>query len=59
MKICNTHCIKLLKQFLSEIEGRSSHRALDVAGGDGRLAKNLLVGAYDRVDLFDRCPKAV
>ena len=30
-----------------------------MAGGDGRLAKSLLVGLYKRVDLFDRCLDAV
>ena len=30
-----------------------------MAGGDGRLAKNLLVKHFNKVDLFDRCPTAI
>ena len=59
MEICNPHCVELLQKFLSEFEKLSTHRALDVAGGDGRLTKNLLVGLFSKVDIFDRCPKAI
>ena len=41
------------------ITHRSLFRALDVAGGDGRLATSRLFQGYPRVDLFDRCPEAV
>ena len=34
-------------------------RALDVAGGDGRLSKELLLELFDAVDLFDRCKVAL
>ena len=34
-------------------------RALDVAGGDGRLSKGLLLDQYNIVDLFDQCPIGV
>ena len=30
-----------------------------MAGGDGRLSKGLLLETYDKVDLFDQCPKGV
>ena len=59
MEICHPHCIKLLKKFLSGMKNLQTKRALDVAGGDGRLAKNLLVKQFNKVDLFDRCPTAI
>ena len=34
-------------------------RALDVAGGDGRLSKELLLELFGAVDLFDRCKVAL
>ena len=59
MNLCHQRSIELLKSFLGSITPRSMLRALDVAGGDGRLAKSLLVNSYAKVDLFDQCPKAV
>ena len=53
MKICHPHCIGLLNQFLASIEHHSRFRALDVAGGDGRLTEHFLTKQYPRVDLFD------
>ena len=31
---------------------------MDVAGGDGRFTKDLLLDRFDKVDLFDACPTA-
>ena len=59
MKICHSRCIELMKEFLQSIEDLSHLRALDVAGGDGRFSKSLLVKLYDIVDLFDQCPIGV
>ena len=44
---------------VGSIVPRNHVRALDVAGGDGRLALNLLFRSYAKVDLFDQCPEAV
>ena len=59
MAICHPECIKILKNFIASVKNHSTHRALDAAGGDGRLSKDLLVGLYSRVDLFDKCPEAI
>ena len=55
MEVCHPYCIKYLKELLDSIEDHSKLRAIDVAGGDGRLSETLLTGIYDRVDLFDQC----
>ena len=59
MKVCHPRCIELMEEFLNSIEGLSLFRALDVAGGDGRFSKSLLIKHYDKVDLFDQCPTGV
>ena len=59
MKQCHPRSIEILKRFLASIHGRSLFRALDVAGGDGRLCSSLLLKSWRRVDLFDQCPVAV
>ena len=59
MKKCHPRCIEILKEFLGSIVPRSLFRALDVAGGDGRLAVNFLMKSYRKVFLFDQCPQAL
>ena len=59
MEICHPRCIKLLINFLNSLSERATHRAIDVAGGDGRLAVSLLQKQYNKVDLFDGCPIGV
>ena len=59
MKRCHTRSLEVLKGLLGDITNRSLFRALDVAGGDGRLSKSFLVGQYGKVDHFDQCPTAV
>ena len=59
MKKCHPRCIEILKEFLGSIVPMSLFRALDVTGGDGRLAVNFLLKSYRKVDLFDQCPQAV
>ena len=51
--------MEVLKTLLGQMTHRSLFRALDVAGGDGRLSKRFLVEQYLTVDHFDRCPTAV
>ena len=59
MKKCHPRSIEVLKKFLGPIVPRSLFRAVDVAGGDGRLAINFLMKHYKKVDLFDQCPQAL
>ena len=44
---------------LKKMHMHSRFRALDVAGGDARLTKGLLLEEYKIVDLFDQCPEGV
>ena len=46
MKVCHARCIEVLKKLLGPITHRSFFRALDVAGGRGRLAEDFLLKSY-------------
>ena len=59
MAVCSPKCIAIIKQQLDKLNGHCRGTALDVAGGDGRVALNLLIDEYESVDLFDRCPEAI
>ena len=59
MERCHSRCIAILQDMIRKIDGRSRFRAIDVAGGDGRLTMGLLLDEYDKVDIFDQCPEAV
>ena len=59
MDLCHPRCVEILKCFLGSVVPRSLFRALDVAGGDGRLCASILLKSYRRVDLLDQCPEAV
>ncbi len=59
MEICHPRCVEILKTFIQTLPKRAAFRAIDVAGGDGRLSRSLLLKLYQRVDLFDACPVAV
>ena len=48
-----------MKELLGQLSTLEPTRALDVAGGDGRVSKGLLCGRYLAVDFFDQCPEAV
>ena len=48
-----------MAKFIDEIDELNLKRALDVAGGDGRFSKGLLIQRFDKVDLFDQCPLAI
>ena len=58
MEICGPRCIEVMNNFLDSLVEPGRQRALDVAGGDGRFARGLLVDRYDKVDLFDQCETA-
>lgn len=53
MELCHPRSVEILKQFVGSVVPRSLFRALDVAGGNGRLAMNLPIRSYRKVDLFD------
>ena len=53
MEICHPRCIELLQNFADKIVHHGRIRALDVAGGDGRVTKDLILTSYDRGDLID------
>ena len=59
MKLCQPRCVEILSNLLALHTNLSKALALDVAGGDGRLAVGLLLGLYEKVDLFDRCDRAI
>ena len=59
MELCHARSIEAIKKLLGPITHRSLLRALDVAGGDGRLSKDFLTKQYRKTDLFDQCGTAV
>ena len=59
MAECSASCIAILKEHLQKLNGHCRGAALDVAGGDGRLSKGLLIDEYQSVDLFDRCHEGI
>ena len=59
MALCHPRSIEVLKKLIGTITQRSLFRALDVAGGDGRLSKDFLLKQYRKVDHFDQCPTGV
>ena len=50
---CGARCIEILKEFVGSIAHRAIYRALDVAGGDGRVSVEFLLKHYKKVDLID------
>ena len=59
MAACSASCVEILKKQLKMLNGHVTLRALDVAGGEGRLSRKLLLKQYDTVDLFDQCAVGV
>lgn len=59
MEKANKPSIELMKEFLTNLDSLEYTRALDVAGGDGRVAKELLCDLFPAVDFFDQCQVAV
>ena len=59
MELCHDKCVDELDNFLRSFDLRGYVRALDVAGGDARVASSSLMNCYMHVDLFDQCPEAV
>ena len=46
--------IIFMKKFLGELSSMERGRALDVAGGDGRIIKAVLHDPFTVIDIFDR-----
>ena len=59
MDLCHQRSVDILKLFIASVTDMKYTRALDVAGGDGRISKALLLKHFHKVDLFDQCPIAV
>ena len=59
MELCHDKCVDVLDNFLGEIDLKGNVRALDVAGGDARVASSSVMKSYKHVDLFDQCPIAI
>ena len=53
MAECHSECVQLLKEFTGSIASHKTIRAVDIAGGDGRLAVSEVFLPYQRVDLID------
>ena len=53
MEKVNTKSIELLKEFLASLESLEYTRAIDVAGGDGRVTKECLCGLFPAIDLME------
>ena len=59
MELCHPRCLEILDTMHKKLGHFPRLRALDVAGGDGRLTQSLLVEQYLVTDLFDQCPQAI
>ena len=59
MSACHVRCLEILKSFMGSIAHKGLERALDVAGGDGRVSADLLLEYYKEVNMFDQCPEGV
>ena len=59
MELCGPKSIKEMAKFIDSIDELNFKHALDVAGGDGRFSKGLLIQRFEKVDLFDQCPLAI
>ena len=55
MELCNARCIEVLDEFIGLLPHQLADRAIDIAGGDGRLSTGLLMKKYGTVDLIDIC----
>ena len=53
MELCHERSVQILKDFMGPIQDKSLLRALDCAGGDGRLSTSYLMKTHRCVDLFD------
>jgi len=59
MEDCHGESIKLLEVVLDQLRHLDKGRVLEVAAGDGRVARDLLMNRFEAVDCFDQCPMAV
>ena len=59
MAECHMASVQLMGQFMDELTHLRRGRALEVAAGDGRVAKDVLSMRFKTVDCFDQCIEAV
>ena len=59
MELCHDKCVDILDDFMGSIALKGNVRALDVAGGDARVASSRVMRTYKLIDLFDQCSVAV
>ena len=59
IKICGPIQIKVVEEMLNSIKAHKYERALDVAGGSGRFSVDYFLKHYEKVDLFDTCPRGL
>jgi len=59
IELCHEKCVDVLDDFVRAIGYRGYVRALDVAGGDGRMTSSKVMKPYNHVDFFDQCPVAI
>ena len=59
MEACHDRSILIMNDFLDSLGALDGTRAIDIAGGDGRVIKHLLRKRYSAVDCFDMCMESV
>ena len=59
MSHCHRRSISLLQKFMDGLNHLGTKRVLEVAAGDGQVARDLLKSIFSEIDCFDQCPIAV
>ena len=59
MSHCHHRSISLLQKFIDGLDHMGTQRVLEVAAGDGQVARDLLKSYFSEIDCFDQCPIAV
>ena len=59
MALCHQAANTVMEQFISGLGNLKPVAAIDVGCVDGRVTRDLLLGRFKQVDLFDPCPIAL
>jgi len=59
MNECHAKSVKLLEVVFDKLHHIDRGRVLEVAAGDGRVSRDLLMTRFEAIDCFDQCPVAV
>ena len=59
MTVCGPTAMKLMQEFFESLPVKSTDSALDVAAGDGRVSRDLLLPLYNHIDAFDQSHESV